>query len=310
MIPRKTVTNSPPNTRAPNGRQTLDPDVPVCYIRENFLPNDNVALVLIQKETHRVIQRVAPAEKVTQPEFQAWLRHLNASRHEVYLGMNAVKEGSRSRTKADIEYIRHVYLDFDEHGTAAVQDLLKRQDVPEPNYLVNTSPDRWQAVWRVDGFSPEEAERLMRHLVVETGADPAATDSSRVLRFPGFISHKHGRPFLVRAESRASQTYTPEHFPKLPVEEPGARSIAHHPAAKNHTPRTGKLSQSELDWAYAKRALARGESPEEIIAAIARYRASEKHNPIQYAERTVRKAQQVLQAEQNASNSREVDVSR
>jgi hypothetical protein len=309
MTPRKTATNSPPNTRAPNRRQTLDPDVPVRYIRENFQPDDHIALVLIQKETHRAMQRVAPVEKVAQPEFQAWLRHLNASRHEVYLGMSALKEGSRSRTKADIEHIRHVYLDFDERGTAAVQDLLK-QDLPEPNYLVNTSPDRWQVVWKVEGFSPEEAERLMRHLVAETGADPAATDSSRVLRFPGFISHKHGRAFLVRAESRASQIYTSEHFPRVLAEEPGARSLVHRGTAKNHPPRTGKLSQSELDWAYAKRALARGEPPEEIIAAIVRYRASEKHNPTQYAERTVRKAQQVLQTEHGTSTSRELDVRR
>jgi hypothetical protein len=310
MTPRKTTTNSPPSTAAPNGRQTLDPDVPVRYVRENFRPDDNVALVLIQKETHRVIQRVARAEKIAQPEFQAWLRHLNASRHEVYLGMNAVKEGSRSRTKADIERIRHVYLDFDERGTAAVQDLLRRQDLPEPNYLVNTSPDRWQVVWKVAGFSPDEAERLMRHLVAETGADPAATDCSRVLRFPGFLSHKHGRPFLVRAESRATQTYNPEHFPKSPMEEPGGRSLVDRVHEKNHRAPTGKLSQSELDWAYAKRALARGEPPDQIIAAIARYRSAEKHNPMQYAERTVRKAQQVLQAEQSTSSSREADVSR
>jgi hypothetical protein len=310
MTPRKTTTNSPPSTAAPNGRQTLDPDVPVRYVRENFRSEDNIALVLIQRETRRVIQRVTQAEKAARPEFQAWLRHLNASRHEVYLGMNAVKEGSRSRTKADIDEIRHVYLDFDERGTAAVQDLLRRQDLPEPNYLVNTSPDRWQVVWKVEGFSPEEAERLMRHLVAETSADPAATDCSRVLRFPGFLSHKHGRPLLVRTESRATQIYSPEHFPKAPEEEPSARSLVDRVPTKTHSARAGKLSQSELDWAYAKRALARGEAPEQIIAAIARYRCAEKQNPMQYAEHTVRKAQQVLQAEQTASSWREADVSR
>ena len=39
------------------------------------------------------------------------------------------------------------------------------------------------------------------------------------------------------------------------------------------------LSQSEHDWAYAKRALTRGDDPEEIIRRIADYRADEKHNP-------------------------------
>ena len=59
----------------------------------------------------------------------------------------------------------------------------------------------------------------------------------------------------------------------------------------------GAVSQSERDWAYAKRALARGETPEAVIEAIARHRAGQKHNPQSYVEHTVRKAQQVLERE-------------
>jgi hypothetical protein len=55
------------------------------------------------------------------------------------------------------------------------------------------------------------------------------------------------------------------------------------------------MSQSEDDWAYAKRALARGDDPEEVIRRIADYRAGEKHDPIDYARRTVTKAQAELQ---------------
>jgi hypothetical protein len=100
--------------------------------------------------------------------------------------MNALNDGARGRTKADVAIIRHVYLDFDENGTAAVEALVKRDDLPKPNYLVNSSPDKWQVVWKVEGFVKEEAESLQQALVRETGADPAATDSSRVLRLPGF----------------------------------------------------------------------------------------------------------------------------
>jgi hypothetical protein len=50
------------------------------------------------------------------------------------------------------------------------------------------------------------------------------------------------------------------------------------------------LSQSERDWAYAKRALSRGEIPEEIIRNIAEFRAYDKPNPQDYARRTVTKA--------------------
>ncbi len=36
------------------------------------------------------------------------------------------------------------------------------------------------------------------------------------------------------------------------------------------------ISQSERDWAYAKRALARGDSPDAVIAAISQYRTGQK----------------------------------
>src|SRR5579871_679936 len=224
MTQPKTDTISQPSTAARRSRQAMDPEVPVRYIRENFHPEDRLAVVIIDKQTNRTIQRVAGVDRIIRPEFQAWLRHQNASHREIYIGMNPVRQECRSRTKADIADIRHVYLDFDHNGTDAVKKLTERDDVPKPNYLVNTSPDRWQVIWRVEGFGIEESERLMRNLVREAGADPAATDSSRVLRLPGFISYKHASPFLVRVESRATETYGPEHFPNYPIEDAGRGS--------------------------------------------------------------------------------------
>jgi hypothetical protein len=220
--------------------------------------------------------------------------------------MNPVKDSSHSRTKADIAEIRHVYLDFDHNGDAAVTALSQRDDVPMPNYLVNTSPDHWQVVWKVQGFGIDEAEQLMRHLVRETGADPAATDSSRVLRVPGFISHKHASPFLVRVESKATETYRPEHFPKYPAEEPAGRRVAVN-SEGGHSVQSGHLSQSEKDWAYAQRHLASGDDPEKVIRAIAAYRAGEKSDPNGYATRTVQKA---LRATENERNSDRCDFGR
>ena len=270
------------------------PEIPVRYLRENFQPGDRVAVVLIQKQTHKVVQRIASVDKIAEREFQAWLRHANASRFEVYVGMNSLKPESHSRTKEDVAAIRHVYLDFDYNGTAAVQSLVIRDDLPEPNYLVNSSPGKWQVVWKVEGFQQDDAERLMRHLVRELGADPAATDSSRVLRLPGYVNHKYGKPFVVRAETRTATTYSPEQFPRTQTDSSGARSLA--PTASSDRPRTGQ-SQSERDWAYAKRALARGDSPQQVVNAISRFRRGEKRDVIDYAERTVRKASESLAGE-------------
>lgn len=295
--------NSKPSSSAHNVRQKMDIEVPVRYLRENFRPDDRLAVVLIQKETHRVVQRIATAARIANPGFQAWLRHENAQRCEVYVSMNTIKPNSRSRTKDDIAEVRHIYLDFDDNGTAAVQALMRRSDVPAPNYLVNSSAGKWQVVWKVEGFGQEEAERLMRHLVRETGADPAATDSSRVLRLPGFMNHKYSKPFLVRVETRSEHTYGPEHFPNVPNEGQGGHTVV----GKDHADKANAvhpgISQSERDWAYAKRALARGDSPDEVIAAISQYRVGQKSDAHVYAERTVRKAGEALESGRQSSRT-------
>lgn len=291
MIQRTTNTNSKRSTAASRSGSSVDPEVPVRYLRENFQRGDQIAVVLIQKQTHRVIQRISTVDKIGEREFQAWLRHANANRFEVYVGMNTLNAGARSRTKEDIAAVRHIYLDFDHNGTAAVQSMIQRADLPEPNYLVNSSPGKWQVVWKVEGFQQDEAERLMRQLVRELGADPAATDSSRVLRLPGYMNHKYGKPFLVRAESRSTATYTPEHFPRSLEDSKGGRNIT------STIPDRGAArgnSQSERDWAYAKRALARGDSPQQVTSAISDFRRGEKDDVIDYAQRTVRKAQEAL----------------
>ena len=272
----------------------MDRRIAPRYIRENFQPSDRLAVVLLNKRSGSVTQRIGIAERIAAPEFQSWLRLQNAQRHEIYISMNALRPSARGRTKADIETIRHVYLDFDENGTEAVGRLLSRADVPTPNYRISTSPGKWQVIWKVEIFTPEQAERLQQGLARETGADPAATDSSRVLRLPGFYNHKYAPPYLVSVEALSHEVYRPERFPKLPSSERAER-----PADwGNHSAKTpGHLSQSERDWAYAKRALARGEPEEIVVAAIASFRRSDKHDPQDYAERTVRKASDSLTAE-------------
>ena len=56
----------------------------------------------------------------------------------------------------------------------------------------------------------------------------------------------------------------------------------------------------EHDWAFAKRALARGDDPEDVIQQIAQRRARDKSDPQYYARLTVTKAQAELQRQSNA----------
>jgi hypothetical protein len=161
--------------------------------------------------------------------------------------------------------------------------------VPHPNYTINTSPDKFQVVWRVENISPEQGESLQRAMARKFGGDPAATDSTRVLRIPGFLNRKYDAEFLIQAENHTERVYHLQDF-RLRTEpiDTNFRPHRQSPTVPSSAPRS--LSQSEYDWAYAKRALSRGDNPEEVIRRIADFRASEKHDPSDYARRTVMKA--------------------
>lgn len=96
-----------------------------------------------------------------------------------------------------------------------MERLLKRQDVPKPSYLINTSPNKWQVVWKVDGFGKDQAEELQQGLARDTGADPAATDCARVLRLPGFRNHKYGHPYMIGVKTVSGETNHSSQFPEV-----------------------------------------------------------------------------------------------
>ncbi len=264
------------------------------YVSDNFKHSDRIAVLVLNRNLGETTQRITTAQKAASPEFQAWLRYKNANGADIYVGMNPLKQDASTRTKGDIETIRHVYVDLD-HGGSAALDQIKNSDlVPQPNYVLNTSPEKFQVVWKVEGMTLEEAEALQHAMAREFGGDPAATDSTRVLRLPGFANKKYDRDFYVQANVDSTQTYHLRDF-KVPIDSQEA------PRHRNEEARSGSrvsgavLSQSEHDWAYAKRALARGDDPEEIIHRIADFRTEDKPSPEYYARHTVKKAQADLQ---------------
>jgi hypothetical protein len=264
------------------------------YVSDNFKHSDRIAVLVLNRNLGETTQRITTAQKAASPEFQAWLRYKNANGADIYVGMNPLKQDASTRTKGDIETIRHVYVDLD-HGGSAALDQIKNSDlVPQPNYVLNTSPEKFQVVWKVEGMTLEEAEVLQHAMAREFGGDPAATDSTRVLRLPGFANKKYDRDFYVQANVDSTQTYHLRDF-KVPIESQEAPRHLNQEARSGSRVSGAVLSQSEHDWAYAKRALARGDDPEEIIQRIADFRTEDKPSPEYYARHTVRKAQADLQ---------------
>jgi hypothetical protein len=260
------------------------------YVLALHEPNDRIAVLVRNRCREQTIQRILSAEAIAGPPFQAWLKEQNEAGADIFIGMNPMKEGIPSRTKENVREIRHVYLDLDEDAGASLHALRTSGDAPSPNFVIDTSPGKHQVVWRVDGLGQEQAESLLRSLANQFGGDPAATDVSRVLRLPGFTNRKYNEAFVVRVHHEFGQAF---HLGDFRVQEgspdtPGHLADAHEPTRRIPS---GHRSQSEADWAYAKRALARGDNVEQIIQRIADYRTEDKADPHYYARLTVIKAQ-------------------
>src|SRR6202046_2289730 len=259
------------------------------YVRGLFEPGDNAAVLVRNRSTGHTVQRIARAETLATPDFQTWLANQNASGSDRFMGINPIKDGAHSRTKGSIKDIRHVYLDLDRKGDVALEAIRNSPSVPAPNFVLDTSPGKHQVVWKVSGFSQDEAESLLHSLANQFGGDIAATDSTRVLRLPGFANRKLPEEFIVQARQESSAVYGRSDFT---IDEDSPEAPRQFGEAQERRPKvpTDHKSQSERDWAYAKRALARGDDPEDVIQRIADYRAQEKDNPAYYAPLTVQKA--------------------
>jgi hypothetical protein len=273
------------------------------YVLALFEPSDNVAILVRNRATGRTVQRIAKAETIAHPDFQTWLANQNAGGSDIFIGMNPIKDGAYSRTKDSIHRIRHVYLDLDKRGDESLAAIRNSPAAPPPNFVLHTSPGKHQVVWKVDGLTREEAESLLRSLANQFGGDPAATDSTRVLRLPGFANRKLSEEFIVQARQETDAVYALRDFT---IHEDSPEAPLHLIEAKeSKRAASGHRSQSENDWAYAKRALARGDDPEEIIRRIADFRAGDKPSPEYYARHTVTKAQAELRRQSNIEESAE-----
>ena len=261
---------------------------PAEYIRQKFEPGDRLAVVVINRQEGKVLQRVETAEVIASEKYQAWLRHENAQGSDIYISQNSLRETATGRTKAEIASVRHVYLDLDQDGPKALEAIENSAQVPKPNYVISSSPGKYQVIWKVKGMTQEQAEALQRRMVQTFGADPAATDSARVLRLPGFFNKKYEQLFRVSVEARSPEVYQLSDF-RLSQDQSQAVRHESPAATAQRSSGGGPRSTSEHDWVWVSRRLERGESMESLIQKLVDYR-DDKPNPGYYARRTVTRA--------------------
>ena len=260
----------------------------VEYIARNYEPSDRLAIVVRNRLTGETTQRLASAEKIASPDFQAWLRHKNARGADIYISQNAFRSEARTRSKADVDKIRHLYLDLDKNGEESLTKIRDSSLVPEPSFVISTSPHKYQVIWKVTDMAPNGAETLQKAMVAEFGGDPAATDSTRVLRLPGFQNKKYPRDYSVEAYAGSGQTYSLPDF-RIPADDRQSESRPFDETKKKHGRQSAEISQSERDWAYVKQQLICGEAPERLVEALTHFR-QDKSSPDYYARQTVSRA--------------------
>jgi len=213
----------------------------------------------------------------------AWLSYENQhGRNNIYAAANPLRLGSRKRTKECVASVRHLYLDIDEDGDARLAALRASELVPPPTSILSTSPGKYQALWRVEGFDFVRQEQTLKLLAIAFGGDPACTDCNRVLRVPGFLNRKYDPAHRVTVEYPDDSIWTPDDF-RL---DAGVVDAMLFGAAIATRKPPSKHTNSESDWAWVSHELAHGKDAMRLTRELAS-RRSDKPKPLYYAQRTV-----------------------
>ena len=293
-------------------------DAAAAYILELFEPTDTVAILAVARrdEEHPpVLQRIAPAADLAGTRYQAWFRHLNANGYDLFLGMNPLTGEPRSngrtrpramREKQDVLAIRRLQLDLDKSGADSFQQLFEEVHlalIPAPAVTLRSSRHNYQVLWNTHpGWSPEQAEDTMARLADHYSGDHSVADVARVMRLPGMRNKKPGRNDDLATWTRhGGDPVHPDDFAHLPPRQAApAASAAPPPATPRPAPANnnggGDNSQSGRDWAWSRQRLFKGADTEDLIRILFHER-QDKHNPLDYATRTVLKAAESLRFE-------------
>jgi hypothetical protein len=259
------------------------------FLTRCFAPGESIAFLLRRANPANVTQRVVLLERAIAPSYLSWLAHENSTGSNIYVAANPLHSGSRNRTKQSIAAVRHLYLDIDKDGEDRLAALRASDAVPVPTAMLSTSPNKYQVLWRVEGFQVEAQESALKLLAVAFGGDTACTDCNGVLRVPGFLNLKYDPAHLVTVEYPDSRTWKPGDF-KLDLPATEAR-VFDRLIPRGVHPR--KQSNSELDWAWVLHELASGKESSKLTQELAS-RRFDKQTPLYYARRTVDVASALL----------------
>jgi hypothetical protein len=257
--------------------------IAASFLRRCFAPEETIAILLRGQDAAAPTQRVVRLEQVLETPYMAWLSYENQhGRNNIYVAANPLRPGSRKRTKECIASVRHLYIDIDADGDARLAALRASDAVPPPTSILSTSQDKYQVLWRVEGFDFARQEQTLKLLAIAFGGDTACTDCNRVLRVPGFLNRKYDPAYRVTVEYPDDSVWTPDDF-RLNTSAVDAMLLGNTSGSRKPS---SKHSNSEGDWAWVSHELAQGKDALKLTRELASHR-SDKPNPLYYAQRTV-----------------------
>jgi hypothetical protein len=93
---------------------------------------------------------------------------------------------------------------------------------PAPSYLWESSPNKYQGIWELDRYIPEEQYTLLnKALATHIGCDDCF-DFCHVYRIPGTINHKYKNNPQVQLPTETKKIYKPKNLTKL-LKVPGKK---------------------------------------------------------------------------------------
>jgi hypothetical protein len=144
-----------------------------------------------------------------------WLVSEVASGRDVYICAHLLS--SKQRKKANALPLKVLYADVDHDEIPASS--------PTPSIIVESSPGRWQALWRLhESIPPADGEQLNKRLALAVGADKSGFDLTQLLRVPGTPNCKYPERPTVKLVYISDETYDAEELDALlpPIPEPSS----------------------------------------------------------------------------------------
>ena len=108
---------------------------------------------------------------------------LNSRGAGVYVTVN--ETDLNGRKTENIQRVRACFVDLD---SAPLEPVLSGP-IP-PHIVVESSPQRFHAYWRVTNCPLEQFRAVQRALAARFNADPSVNDLPRIMRLPGFHHNK------------------------------------------------------------------------------------------------------------------------